>query len=143
MYTIYVDGELLYAPTLVHEGYAVLNPKLTVELNKAGSLTFLLPPNNVMYDRIQKLKSVVTVLQDNEEIFRGRVLHDTRDFYNRKDVYCEGELSFLLDSIQRPYNLTGSFSDMFTQLINTHNEQVDEFKRFTVGIIEDPTVDEG
>ena len=84
MYTIYADGEALYSPHLANDGYSVLSPKLTVELNKAGSLTFILPPTNVMYDSIQKLKTIITVIQDNEEIFRGRVLHDEKDFYNRK-----------------------------------------------------------
>ena len=84
MYTILIDGKPLYAPNLVNEGYSVLNPKLTMELNKAGSLEFTVPPNNVMYDSIQKLKSIVQVFDGDEEIFRGRVLHDEKDFYKRK-----------------------------------------------------------
>ena len=76
MYTIYADGQLVYAPTLSGEGYAVISPKVEVELNKAGSAGFILPPDNVMYDRIQKLKSVVTIYDRDEEIFRGRVLHE-------------------------------------------------------------------
>ena len=135
MYTIYADGNALYSPHLVNEGYGVVSPKLTVELNKAGSLTFTLPPNNVMYDNIQKLKTIITVLQDNEEIFRGRVLHDEKDFYNRKNVYCEGELSFLLDSVVRPYTFQGDIPVLFRQFISNHNEQVEEAKQFTVGSI--------
>ena len=135
MYTIYADGNALYSPHLVNEGYGVVSPKLTVELNKAGSLTFILPPNNVMYDSIQKLKTIITVLQDNEEIFRGRVLHDEKDFYNRKNVYCEGELSFLLDSVVRPYTFQGDIPVLFRQFISNHNEQVEEAKQFTVGSI--------
>lgn len=135
MYTIYADGNALYSPHLVNEGYGVVSPKLTVELNKAGSLTFILPPNNVMYDSIQKLKTIITVLQDNEEIFRGRVLHDEKDFYNRKNVYCEGELSFLLDSIQRPYSYQGSIGGLFKKFIDNHNAQVDEEKQFKVGTV--------
>lgn len=135
MYTIYADGKALYSPNLVNEGYGVISPKLTVELNKAGSLTFILPPTNLMYDSIQKLKTIITVIQDSEEIFRGRVLHDEKDFYNRKDVYCEGELAFLLDSIQRPYTFQGDIPVLFRKFIANHNEQVDEEKQFTVGTI--------
>lgn len=135
MYTIYADGKALYAPNLANEGYGVLSPKLTVELNKAGSLTFILPPNNVMYDSIQKLKTIITVYQDTEEVFRGRVLHDEKDFYNRKNVYCEGELSFLLDSVQRPYSFTGDIPELFIKFINAHNEQVEKEKQFNVGSI--------
>lgn len=135
MYTIHVDGNLLYSPLLVDDGYLVLNPKLTLELGKSGSLTFLLPPNNPLYDGIQKLKSIVIVYQDSEEIFRGRVLHDEKDFYNRKNVYCEGELAFLLDSQQRPYSFQGDISDLYMKFINAHNAQVEEEKRFYVGEI--------
>lgn len=135
MYTIYADGKALYAPNLANEGYGVLSPKLTVELNKVGSLTFILPPNNVMYDSIQKLKTIITVYQDTEEVFRGRVLHDEKDFYNRKNVYCEGELSFLLDSVQRPYSFTGDIPELFIKFINAHNEQVEKEKQFNVGSI--------
>ena len=135
MYTIHVDGNLLYSPLLIDDGYLVLNPKLTLELGKSGSLTFLLPPNNPLYDGIQKLKSMVIVYQDSEEIFRGRVLHDEKDFYNRKNVYCEGELAFLLDSQQRPYSFQGDISDLYMKFINAHNAQVEEEKRFYVGEI--------
>jgi len=38
---------------------------------------------------IKKLKSIITIYQDNEEIWRGRVLNDKLDFYNRKQVECE------------------------------------------------------
>lgn len=133
MYIISVDGQVLYSPNLINEGYSVLNPKLTMEVNKSGSLEFLLPPNNPRYNSIQKLKSIIQVFDNNEEIFRGRVLHDEKDFYKRKSVYCEGELAFLLDSIQRIYDYSGTVEGLFTQYITNHNEQVEEEKQFTVG----------
>lgn len=135
MYTIYADGRALFSPDLVNEGYGVINPKITMELNKVGSLSFILPPTNVMYDDIQKLKTIISVYEDDEEIFRGRVLNDEKDFYNRKNVYCEGELAFLFDSIQRPYSFKGTIQELLTQFIENHNEQVEEEKRFAVGIV--------
>lgn len=135
MYTILADGKTVYAPNLARDGYGVISPKLTLELNKAGSLTFVLPPNNVMYDGIKKLKSIVTVFDDEEEIFRGRVLHDEKDFYNKKSLYCEGELSFFVDSIQKRYDYQGTLDNLFGFYINNHNKQVEEEKQFTVGQI--------
>jgi hypothetical protein len=133
MYRIYVDGNLLYVPTLAKEGYAVSNPKLEVELNKAGSLQFNLPPTNVMYDDVKKLKSVITVFDEKEEIWRGRVLHDEKNFYNQKETYCEGELAFFLDSIVRPYSYKGSVSGLVKKYVNEHNDQVDDWKQFKLG----------
>lgn len=135
MYTIYSDGKLLYAPHLFHEGCGVLSPKLTVELNKAGSLDFTLPPTNSLYDDIKKLTSHITVHQDGIELFEGRVLHDEKDFYKQKKVYCEGELAYLLDSKQRPYTFSGTVANLFKQYISNHNSRVEADKQFTVGNI--------
>lgn len=133
MYSIYVDGKLLYVPNLQNEGYTVLNPKITKELNKAGSLTFQIPPSNVMYDGISKLKSIITVLQDGVEIFRGRAIYDEKDFYNRRSVTCEGELAFLLDSRLRPYQHDGTIINLFNHYIKSHNASVDTWKKFNLG----------
>lgn len=133
MFTIYADGKVLYSPNLVQEGYGVFSPKLTVELNKAGSLEFTLPPNNVRYDDISKLKTIITVFQNDSELFRGRILHDDEDFYKQKKTYCEGELAFLLDSRQRPYIFEGTPEELLKWYISKHNSRVDSDKHFTVG----------
>lgn len=135
MYTIYSDGKLVYAPHLSDAGCGVFTPQLTVELNKAGSLAFVMPPDNVMYDSINKLSSIITVKQDDNELFRGRVLNDEKDFYNQKKNYCEGELAFLIDSIQRPYTYTGTVANLFKKFISNHNSRVEDTKKFTVGTI--------
>lgn len=133
MYTIYADDELLYAPNLINEGYGVLSPKLTMELNKAGSLEFVVPPNNVMYGSLSKLKTTIRVKDDQEEIWRGRILHDEKDFYNRKTVYCEGALSFLTDTIQRPYSFTGAVSSLFAKYMTEHANQASENRLISRG----------
>ena len=133
MYTIYADGKLLYAPHLFHEGCGVFSPKLTVELGKAGSLEFVMPPNNMLYDELKKLNTVITAIQNGEQIFRGRVLHDDKDFYKQKKTYCEGDLAFLLDSQQRPYTYEGDANTVLTKYISAHNSRVGSDKQFTVG----------
>lgn len=46
---------------------------------------------------------------------------------------AEGELAFLLDSVQRPYDYSGTISGFLNLLIDNHNAQVEEEKWFTVG----------
>ena len=133
MFQIYADGELLYSPDLADEGYGVINPKLTIELNKSGSLEFTLPPNNVMYDKISKLKTQVTVNEDGKTIWWGRVLHDKKDFYKRKSIYCEGILAWLVDSILRPYDFKGTVTNYIRYMVTCHNEQVDSSKKIRLG----------
>lgn len=135
MCVIKVDGQVLYSPAFSDAEYQVIAPRLKYELNKAGSLSFTLPPEHVMRDAITKMKSIITVEHNDVEIFRGRVLEDTTDLYNQTEVYCEGELSFLLDSLQRPYDFDGKAADFFRMMIEKHNEQVEEDKRFVVGAI--------
>lgn len=135
MYTMKADGVVFYDPSSDDMTLQVLSPKAKFELNKAGSLTFTMLPGNVAYDSLHKLKTVVTLEQDGGIIFRGRVLETTTDLYNQKKVYCEGELAFLLDSLVRPYQFNGKASDLFRQLVTKHNEQVEDYKQFEVGII--------
>ena len=133
MYTIYVDGSLLYAPNLADDGYAVMSPKVKLKLNSASALSCIIPLTNPMYDSISKLKSVIKVYDGNRRIFRGRVIDDEKDFYNRKSIMAQGELAYLNDSILRPYSYTGPVAGYFTMLINQHNAQVGAEKRFAVG----------
>ncbi len=135
MFTMYADGKLLYAPHLSANGCGVFSPQLTVELNKAGELEFVMPPDNVLYNEMNKLKTFVTVYQDADELFRGRVLHDEKDFYKQKRTFCEGELAFFLDSRIRPYTFRGKGSDLFKKYINDHNSRVESDKQFAIGDI--------
>ena len=133
MYQIYCDGQLLHDPRL--QDYQLLSPSLSLELNKTGSFTFTQYPNHPMAGLVQKLKSVIEVKKDGAVLFRGRPLSGKEGFYRQQDYTCEGELAFLLDSRVRPFEMAGGVTELFTYLINQHNEQVDETKRFQVGTV--------
>lgn len=135
MYTIHLDGQLLFSNRIDDEAHAVLSPKLTLDVKSSGSLSFVLPPGNHMHGNIRKMKSIITVEQNGDEIFRGRAVEVETDIWNQKSVYCEGALSFLLDSLQQPMSFKGKAADVFRAVIAKHNEQVDEEKRFAVGNI--------
>ena len=133
MYSVYCDNFLLYNDQ--QEEYNIFNPKLELELNKIGSFEFTIYNDHPNFDRMQRLKSTIQVFQDGFLLFRGRILDDIQGFYNEKEVSCESEVAFLVDSIQRPYDFTGTPADLFTQFIANHNAQVDAVKRFKVGNI--------
>lgn len=130
-YRVYCDGLTLYNSSL--ESLKIFHPSLELELNKTGSFLFTLYPDHPQYNAIQKLKSIITVYQDDCLLFRGRVLDDEIGFYNEKNIVCEGELSFLLDSVQRPYDYSGTVAGYLNLLIDNHNAQVEQSKWFTVG----------
>lgn len=131
MYKVYCDSLLLYHSKL--ESLKIFNPSLELELNKTGSFVFTVYPDHPQYGWIQKLKSIITVYQGDYLVFRGRVLDDETGFYNEKHITCEGELAFLLDSVQRPYDYTGTIAGYLNLLIDSHNAHVEESKWFTVG----------
>lgn len=132
MFSIYVDGELLYRPDGDID-CAATDPVLKLEMGKSGSLTFGLPVTNALYGRLQKLISIVQVFYDEQEIFEGRVLSLTRDFDNTLQVECEGELSYLVDSVQRNDAFTGKTTELLAEIISRHNEMVEPFKQFKMG----------
>lgn len=135
MYTVYVDGQLLFDTAADDPERIILSPRLDLDIDGAGSFSFVMPPGHALYDGIRKLKSIITVKMDDEIIFRGRAVDDERDTWNQKNVYCEGDRSFLLDSVSRPYSYTGNVQTFFRNLVSAHNDQVDAEKRFTVGRI--------
>ena len=131
MFQIYADGNLIYDSR--YEEFLIAKGQLTLEVNKSGQFVFTLYQNHPYYDRIEKLTTIITVYRDSVLVYRGRVIKTSDGFYNDKTFTCEGELSFLLDSIQRAYAFTGSPTELFTQFITEHNSQVGTDKQFTVG----------
>ena len=132
MYEIYLDGQLFYDPRIPE--LALTNLSCELEVNKTGTLKFTVPATHPLKDDLQKMYSELSLYQDGEWIYSGRVLSDETDFYGNRAVECEGELSYLLDSIQRYHEYHDiSVKDYFTDLITRHNADVDSRKRFTVG----------
>ena len=131
MYRVYCDGMLLYHSKL--ENLKIFNPSIELELNKTGSFEFTIYPDHPYYSSIKKLKSIITVLQDDYLLFRGRVLDDEIGWHNEKLIVCEGEMAFLLDSILRPFTFSGTPAEFLAYILGLHNAQVDESKHFQMG----------
>lgn len=131
MYRVTCDEQTLYHSKL--QSLKIFNPTLELELNKTGSFNFTIQQDHPRHDLIRKMKSIIKVYQGDYLLFRGRVLDDPTGWHNEKKISCEGELSFLLDSQQRPYDYTGTIEGYLNLLITRHNEQVEESKWFTVG----------
>lgn len=131
MFTIYADGKPIYVPG--NPQYALLRPSLTLEVGKAGSLTFDYLPDQELDGRLKKLKTSISVESDGFELFRGRILDKNGSFYNVKTVYCEGDLSYLVDSVQKPEAYHGTTRALFSKVIESHNARADPEKRFKIG----------
>ena len=119
----------------------VINGKCALEVNKTGSLTFYVAQNHPYRSFILKHKSKITLYQDDEALFYGRVLNTETSIDGLMYVECEGELSYLLDSIQRgkEYHLDGGSTNVvktfLENLISNHNSQVPAERKFVVGTV--------
>ena len=134
MFKIYADGQLLYEPDQ-RSDMLVVGPTCDAEAGLSGQLSFTMLPGHYLYDTIKKLKTEIVATLDEEEIFRGRILNWDIDFYKNKKVHCEGDISYLLDSMQPPHDLRLTLTAYLTWMISEHNIQVDAPKRFTLGQI--------
>ena len=138
MFEVYADDKLLYSPRLLDEGYAITEPQATLELNKAGSFTFNLPKVNPLYSSLKKLKTIITIRDDGEVFWKGRVLNDTKDFYNTKAVTCEGELAFLNDIQYEPHDYSKKgikMGEYFQKLIEHYASECTEERTIRLGIV--------
>ena len=136
MYSIYADGVCIYSDVFALENMKVLNPKLTLEDNGAGSLTMTLPKANVAYETIARMTTDISVQKDGKELWAGRVLQEDKDFYNNRNLYCEGELAFFNDSTQPPAEYSGlSIRAYLEKLIAVHNSKVPTNRRFSIGAV--------
>lgn len=141
MYTIYADDSLLYLPG--DEELSVLSPVLETQCNAAGTLTFVLLPEHPMYSALHKMRTRIDVRQDDEIIWRGRVLETETDFYRQKTVTCEGELTYLVDSVLHPYKLAdydSTAAGLFRLYLTRHNEAVSEAQQFQIGNVDIETL---
>lgn len=134
MYRILVDGQLFCSSKI--EELSVINPVVNLEVNKAGTFVFVVPPTHPYYDSIERRMSLIDVYRDDETepLFEGICTAVEVDFFKQKTITCEGELTFLNDSTLRPSHKVGLTSRQLLQAyINEHNSLVEAQKRFTVG----------
>lgn len=133
MYRIYCDGKLLYHSNL--ESLKIFDPSVELELNKTGSFVFTAQHDHPRLSFVKRMKSIIQIMQDDYSLFRGRVLDEEIGWNNEKIFACEGDLAFLLDSVQRPITFTGTVAEFVAFALGIHNEQVEEEKRFQVGSV--------
>lgn len=134
MYEIYVDNVCLYYPG--DKINTVREAKTTEELNTAGSMNITVPLSNPLYDKFYERKSVVEVRKNGAAIWGGEVRNITQNMKKDKKIYVVGDMSYLQDSLQPPQIFENVAPvQLLGVLINEHNAQVEDRKKFTVGVV--------
>jgi hypothetical protein len=131
MFTVFSDNALLYDPRLPE--YVLTEPVLSLAKNEPARLSFGLPNTNPNIGSVARLQSQIKVYRDETLVFLGRIIEDDVGLNHKQTYIAEGALAYLLDSVQRPYSFDGSVAALFTQLLTTHNAQVNVAQRLGVG----------
>lgn len=133
--TVNVSDRLLYGIPITDEqadDFSTLtDPAVKLEMGKTGSMEFGLPPVHPCYNTLMQMRTIMRVVYDGTNIFRGRVLTiDTSPMTGERKVHLEGDLAFLMDSVQEGIRevdrLSTDILTYLTSVITKHNQQMRE-----------------
>lgn len=75
----------------------LIDPKLSMQDNAAGSFTCKIPQGNIIYNEIEPMITYIRITRDDRWLWSGRVLTIKKDFWLNKTITCEGALAYLND----------------------------------------------
>lgn len=135
-----LNGEL---ETVIHGGnQRLVDGKIVKGINTIDTFTFSMLPTNAGFYLVNEFTTRVSVYNTEKARydFIGRVLYPEtsmgEDGLITKQVTCESIAGYLCDSQQTYMNTQNwTVSGILHHLIDCHNSQVEEYKRFTVGQI--------
>lgn len=145
MYQIiaYSDGKLNNPKTIFDPriNRNVAAGSLKLKQDGIDELDLTVNPDNPLYANINPFKIHFEVFSDNELLFRGRLLKPTTSMSDsgqfQKQLVIESVLAYLHDSVQRWQRIDDiSVAEFFKLIINNHNSQVEDYKRFKVGRVD-------
>lgn len=133
-------SNVFYEDTNDDESQKVIDPKLELQENAAGKLTFTVPPSNALYSSFgfvdsdnadnNTIDTWVDVYKENAMYWCGRIISRQVDFWKCVKVECEGLLAVLNDTIQSPYHYQNITPRSFLEsLLNNHNSRVNDQDR--------------
>ncbi|GAK31000.1 prophage protein [Weissella oryzae SG25] len=115
--------------------------KLTLKDSDVDDFQITVNQTNFLFGNVRPLVTHIDIKQDGELIFRGRALKPKREMttagQHTQTFSFESILAYLIDSTQRFKEVHDTTpADFFRMLIDVHNSQVPDFKKFRVGVID-------
>lgn len=141
--TIYNDDVPIVINDTTTYGLDRITGDITQGINTIDNFTFSIYPTNTGYEHINQWKTTVNVLNEKTGLyeFRGRVLlveklMDSKGLIYKR-VTCESELGYFHDSYTRHKKYENvSVVEFLQDILDNHNKQVTEDKRFLLGNVE-------
>ena len=104
--------------------YGIYDMKCSVEINKAGELSFVMTQSCEAYDWFAKERSVLTLLMDGSKtIFRGVVKLIETDLFFQRTITANSDLIYLSDSVFEPHgdDIEETPTARFKRILDHHN----------------------
>ena len=111
----------------------ISNGTLKLEVNKAGSFEFDILPFHTYYSLLRRYIHYITVKDEGEIIFYGRILSMSLSFNGTKHVVCEGLMANLLDgpmydpnasSTDKLFTISGAPGSMYHKAMKAYRNRV-------------------
>ena len=148
-YRITYGGRDLFDP---YTDDVVYDAKLTAKSNNPDYLDFTVPLGHDLYGEVEGRGEVVELSWDGTVLFRGEVESIDVDTEGNKEVACTGALSWLEDTVVRPYSTIvneqslcapPNVDELFQWYVDQHDEHImDDRRRFVVGVNQGAALDE-
>lgn len=147
MFVIKYGDEYLY--DVIDRKTVLSDVTLSQEENEFAYFDFTIEYTHPLYSEITEhdIRHLITIRDNNYLVFVGYVYEIELDFKAAKHIKCKDAMSFLEDSIIRPYSTAknpiiqkapAQLNKYIEFIINEHNEQVQNIKKIYPGNIQTP-----
>lgn len=137
MYQVNIGDKILYYPS--NKDYAIYNTSLNEEIGLAGEFTFRVPPTNPLYDQLTQ-GALITILENNNEVWRGEIKEVKVDFAKIAEIYCVEDLAMLGEEYAPPVSVTTqTYAQRFQAAIDYYNANRPVDRQFVAGYITNVT----
>ncbi|WP_270333113.1 phage tail protein [Ligilactobacillus acidipiscis] len=131
-------GHVVFDPRVNRQ---ISDGKLNLKESEIDDLSLTVNQANYLFGNVKPLQTHVEVYQDNSLLFRGRALDLTREMKDSgqfvQSFVFESIQNYLQDTSQRWAKVQNTTPKQFFQrLIDTHNSQVPDYKKFTVRTVD-------
>ena len=131
--TLTGDEHTIYVPG--NEDYVVTSAVLSLSVGSVGEFNFTVPLGNPRYNEIVD-HSIITVYEDNAEIWRGDIQDIKQNFDKSLNVYCLEDMAWLGECAVAMTSITNqTYGQRFSAAIATYNTNQVAKRQFTAGIL--------
>ena len=131
------EAEMFHIPNEESSDNLVIDPRITMEMGKAGSLEFKMEMGHPFYSAMLQMKTIIRVEYFGRTLFRGRVLTIDNTMYGTRTIHCEGDLAFLLDTmmeaVRDELKQKKELKNWITEVLDHHNSWVESDKKIYKG----------